>query len=83
MISCTDHQSEDRNGEVATKWSCRCLALGESHCRLSCTHLFASLISLSVMGRVCLSGSVAVSRSRYLNTAIRNAYLHKVNLAVC
>ena len=55
MSSCTDGQSEDRTGVVLedtmfTTCTVVVLALGDSHCRLSCTRLFAILIFVLVMG---------------------------------
>ena len=69
MSSCTDCQSEDHNGVLQSRVvledtrcivvvlapRCRCLAL---YCRLSFTRLFASLISLSVMGRSVYQGAL-------------------------
>ena len=62
---------------------CWCLALyaGELRCRLSCTHLFASLISLLVMGRSANQEVLCcLHLLEDLNKAVREfTNLHKVS----
>ena len=57
MISCTDRRSENHNGELQSEvvsvlpWEIRIVGL-------SCTRLFASLISSSVMGSSIYQGAL-------------------------